>query len=135
MAAQVHRGLQQPSIMTDLSSVFEEALSRNEARWESYTDLRYLRFSDDFRGNPKGTVSWQRRLVPGYPHIGRIFRLEQGLAQQFGGPFRVEEQENGYWLLAIGYWLLGLGARQGGPQADRHASSALRRRRDCRLRR
>ncbi|MCG6862477.1 MAG: RNA ligase [Chromatiaceae bacterium] len=82
--------------MTDIPSLFEEALSRKKARWESYGDLRYLRLSDDFRGNPKGAVSWQGRLVPGYPRIGRIFRLEQGLAQQFAGPFWVEEKVDGY---------------------------------------
>lgn len=82
--------------MTNTPPLFEEALSRNKARWESSGDLRYLRLSDDFRGNPKGTVSWQGRLVPGYPHIGRIFRLEQGLAQQFVGPFWVEEKVDGF---------------------------------------
>jgi putative ATP-dependent DNA ligase len=76
--------------------VFEEALARGKARWETHGEGRYLRFSDDFRGNPKGTVSWQGSAIPGYPHIGRIFRLEQGLAQQFPGPFWVEEKVDGF---------------------------------------
>jgi putative ATP-dependent DNA ligase len=75
---------------------FEEALERGKARWETYGEWRYLRLCDDFRGNPKGTVCWQGRLVPGYPHIGRIFRLEQGLAQQFAGAFWVEEKIDGF---------------------------------------
>ena len=75
---------------------FTEALERRKARWEDYGDLRYLRLSDDFRGSSKGTVSWNGRLVPGYPHIGRIFRLEQGLAQQFINPFWVEEKVDGF---------------------------------------
>jgi len=82
--------------MTNISTLFEEALARNKARWEDYGDLRYLRLTDDFRGNPKGTVLWQGHLVPGYPHIGRIFRLEQGLVQQFAGPFWVEEKVDGF---------------------------------------
>jgi putative ATP-dependent DNA ligase len=75
---------------------FTQALARQKARWEVYGELRYLRLSDDFRGRPKGTVSWNGCLVPGYPHIGRIFRLEQGLAQQFAGPFWVEEKVDGF---------------------------------------
>jgi putative ATP-dependent DNA ligase len=75
---------------------FTEALERRKARWEEHRDLRYLRLTDDFRGKPKGTVSWNGRLVPGYPHIGRIFRLEQGLAQQFASPFWVEEKVDGF---------------------------------------
>jgi putative ATP-dependent DNA ligase len=82
--------------MTNLSYPFEEALSRGKARWEARGDQRYLRLSDDFRGHPKGTVSWRGRVIPGYPHIGRIFRLEQGLAQQFSDRFWVEEKVDGF---------------------------------------
>ncbi|MGA7981524.1 MAG: RNA ligase [Chromatiaceae bacterium] len=82
--------------MTRLPPPFEEALDRGKARWEAYGERRYLRLSDDFRGNPKGTVWWNGRLVGGYPHIGRIFRLQQGLAQQFAGSFWVEEKIDGF---------------------------------------
>ena len=75
---------------------FEEALERRKARWEQHGELRYLRLSDDFRGQAKGTVSWNGRLVPGYPHIGRIFRLQQGLAQQFSVTFQTEEKVDGF---------------------------------------
>ncbi|MEA3277192.1 MAG: RNA ligase [Pseudomonadota bacterium] len=83
-------------ISTRPPPAFEEALTRGKARWETYGERRYLRLSDDFRGNPKGAVSWYGSLVPGYPHIGRIFRLEQGLAQQFRGHFWVEEKVDGF---------------------------------------
>lgn len=82
--------------MTKILPLFEEALTRRKARWEVHAGRRYLRLSDDFRGSPKGTVSWQGRLVPGYPRIGRIFRLEQGLVQQFANPFWVEEKVDGF---------------------------------------
>jgi putative ATP-dependent DNA ligase len=82
--------------MTKNLALFEEALSRNKARRETYRDLPYVRLTDDFRGSAKGTVSWQGRVIPGYPRIGRIFRLEQGLAQQFSGPFWVEEKIDGF---------------------------------------
>lgn len=74
----------------------EQALARGRARWEEYGGSRYLRLTDDFQGSPKGAVSWHGRLIAGYPHIGRIFRLEQGLAQQFSGPFWVEEKIDGF---------------------------------------
>jgi len=82
--------------MTRLPQPFDEALGRGKARWEGYGGRRYLRLSDDFRGRPKGTVSWGGRLVAGYPHIGRIFRLQQGLAQQFANPYWVEEKVDGF---------------------------------------
>jgi putative ATP-dependent DNA ligase len=75
---------------------FAEALERHKARWEDYGDWRYLRLTDDFRAHPKGTLAWQGRIIPGYPRIGRIFRLEQGLAQQFAGPFWMEEKIDGF---------------------------------------
>ncbi|MCO5763597.1 MAG: RNA ligase [Chromatiaceae bacterium] len=75
---------------------FPSALERRKARWETYGEHRYLRLTDDFRGFPKGTLAWDDRLIPGYPRIGRIFRLEQGLAQQFSGPFWMEEKIDGF---------------------------------------
>jgi putative ATP-dependent DNA ligase len=72
------------------------ALERGKARWESFGELRYLRLTDSHQGYAKGTVCFGTRLVAGYPHIGRIFRLEQGLRQQFVGPFWVEEKMDGY---------------------------------------
>jgi putative ATP-dependent DNA ligase len=82
--------------MTGMPPAFEEALRRGKARWEAYGDRRYLRLADDFRGHPKGAVCWNGLVVAGYPHIGRIFRLEQGLAQQFAAPFWVEEKIDGF---------------------------------------
>jgi putative ATP-dependent DNA ligase len=76
--------------------LFQQALGRHKARWEEHGELRYLRLTDDFRGHAKGTVRLGERLIPGYPHIGRIYRLEQGLAQQFTGPFDAEEKIDGY---------------------------------------
>lgn len=75
---------------------FSEALDRHKARWETYGDRRYLRLTDDFRGHTKGTLAWYGHTIPGYPRISRIFRLEQGLAQQFAGPFWMEEKIDGF---------------------------------------
>lgn len=83
-------------VTEQLPKILHEALGRHKARWEKYGDIRYLRMTDDFRGYAKGTVMFAGRLVPGYPRIGRIYRLEQGLRQQFSCPFWVEEKIDGY---------------------------------------
>lgn len=75
---------------------FPEALERRKARWEDYAGQPYLRLTEDFHGHPKGTLAWEDRVIPGYPRIGRIFRLQQGLAQQFSGPFWMEEKIDGF---------------------------------------
>lgn len=82
-----------PSQLPDL---FVEALERNKARWETSGEHRYVRLTDDLHGYPKGTVFIAGRMIPGFPHIGRIYRLEQGLRQQFRGSFHAEEKIDGY---------------------------------------
>ena len=64
-----------------LPELFRSSLARRKARWERFGDIRYVRTTDDVRGYPKGTVLFAGRLIPGYPHIGRIYRLEQGMRQ------------------------------------------------------
>ena len=76
--------------------VLDVALQRRKARYELYGDLEYIRFTDDFKGYPKGTVQLPDGWIAGYPHIGRIYRLEQGLRQQFEAPFWVEEKIDGF---------------------------------------
>jgi putative ATP-dependent DNA ligase len=80
-----------------LPEPFQLALDHRKARREELPDGgEYLRLTDDFHGLPRGTVLAAGRVVYGYPHIGRILQLETGLAQQFEGPFWVEEKVDGY---------------------------------------
>jgi len=80
-----------------LPEPFQHALDHHKARHEPRPrGGDYLRLTDDVHGSPRGTLLWDDRLVPGYPHIGRILQLETGLAQQFSGPFWVEEKVDGY---------------------------------------
>ncbi len=74
----------------------KEAVRLRKARSESFLDFEYLRFSDDFKEIPRGTVLFQDTVIWGYPHIGRIFILEKGLKEQFRNPFWVEEKIDGY---------------------------------------
>lgn len=85
------------------SPLFDEALVRGKARREHHEGLEYLRLLDDFQGLPKGAVQLPDRWINGYPRIGRIFRLEQGLRQQFEAPFWAEEKIDGYNVRVILY--------------------------------
>ncbi len=76
--------------------LIKEAIKKRKARSESYRDLEFLRFSDDFQDIPRGTVVFKEDIIWGYPHIGRIFMLERGIREQFEAPFWVEEKVDGY---------------------------------------
>ncbi|RME08454.1 MAG: RNA ligase, partial [Aquificota bacterium] len=73
-----------------------EALKRNRLKSESFGDFEYLRFTDDFKDIPRGTVLFKDTVIWGYPHIGRIFQLSTGIPEQFEAPFWVEEKVDGY---------------------------------------
>ncbi len=81
--------------MIDVALV-REAVRQRKARSESFLGFEYLRFSDDYRDIPRGTVVFQDTVIWGYPHIGRIFMLERGLREQFKEPFWAEEKVDGY---------------------------------------
>ncbi len=75
---------------------FKEAIQRRKARVENFLSWEYLRFSDDFKDIPRGTVIFDDSIIWGYPHIGRIFRIDKGLREQFEHPFFIEEKIDGY---------------------------------------
>ncbi len=72
------------------------AVASRKARRERYGDIAYIRYTEDRPEIPRGTAAFDGALVYGYPHIGRILALKPGLAQQFDGPFRVEEKIDGF---------------------------------------
>jgi len=74
----------------------EQAVAAGKARREEYSGVDYVRYTEGVKDIPRGTAAFGDRLVYGYPHIGRILALEPGLAQQFDGPFRVEEKIDGF---------------------------------------
>ncbi|ADC89447.1 ATP dependent DNA ligase [Thermocrinis albus DSM 14484] len=74
----------------------KEALRKNKVKGENYRGLEYLRFTDDFKDIPRGTILFKESVIWGYPHIGRIFQLSSGLREQFNAPFFVEEKVDGY---------------------------------------
>ncbi len=78
------------------SDIVKSALKRKKVRSEEIFDLEYLRFNDDYKDIPRGTVIFKDFVIWGYPHIGRIFLLETGLREQFEAPFWMEEKVDGY---------------------------------------
>ncbi len=76
--------------------ILKEALKKNKLKSEAYGKLEYLRFTDDFKEVPRGTVLFKDNIIWGYPHIGRIFQLSTGIPEQFEAPFWVEEKVDGY---------------------------------------
>jgi putative ATP-dependent DNA ligase len=73
-----------------------EALQQRKARHTSFQALQYIRFVADYRNIPRGSVICDQEIVFGYPGIGRILALQQGLEEQFSAPFWVEEKVDGY---------------------------------------
>ncbi|MCS6997974.1 MAG: RNA ligase [Aquificaceae bacterium] len=76
--------------------VLREALKRGKLKSENFQGFEYLRFTDDFKDVPRGTVLYKDTVIWGYPHIGRIFQLSTGIREQFSAPFWVEEKVDGY---------------------------------------
>ena len=76
--------------------IVKSALKHKKVRSEEIFGLEYLRFSDDYKDIPRGTVIFKDFVIWGYPHIGRIFLFETGLKEQFEAPFWVEEKVDGY---------------------------------------
>lgn len=75
----------------------DDALARGKAERCRFETLEYLRFSDSFGGEPRGTVLLpDGRRLPGYPSIGRIQSLARGLRRQYAEPFWVEEKIDGF---------------------------------------
>lgn len=75
----------------------EQALEKKRARRLNLLGVRYIRIVKELDGAPRGTaVLDDGTTVFGYPRIGRILSLDQGLERQFEAPFWMEEKIDGY---------------------------------------
>ncbi|HKJ10674.1 MAG TPA: RNA ligase, partial [Gammaproteobacteria bacterium] len=74
----------------------EQALRARKARHAAFEGLQYHLFNDDCPDFPRGTAVFDDQVVYGYPRIGRILALNPALAEQFAGPFWMEEKVDGY---------------------------------------
>lgn len=55
--------------------------------------IRYARFRESFRGVERGTVIAGRRVIWGFPHIKRIFTLENGLKRNISAEWLYAEEK------------------------------------------
>lgn len=101
--------------MQELDRTLQDALRQAQAkgrlRRESFGELVYHRLVDDSRPLTRGTVIFEDgTLIPGYPQIGRVLRLDKGLNEQFRSPFWAEEKVDGYnvRIFLLGECLLGV---------------------------
>ena len=78
------------------AATLEEAREKRRVIDEEYYGRRYLRLKDRIHGVHRGTAVFGERVVYGYPQIGRVLRLDTGLAEQFQGPVWAEEKVDGY---------------------------------------
>ena len=74
----------------------EALIQKGYAVPETYFDFSYIRVSSDLKEAPRGTVFIGKDTVYGYPHVGRILTLKQGLVQHFSESFSAEEKIDGY---------------------------------------
>lgn len=59
-------------------------------------ELVYFRLAQEFKKYYRGTIFYEKRLIPGYPRIPRILALEEGIKRHFKEKFYVEEKMDGY---------------------------------------
>ncbi len=59
-------------------------------------ELTYFRLTQEFKRYYRGTVFFEKGILPGYPRIPRILTLEEGIKRYFKGKFYVEEKMDGY---------------------------------------
>jgi len=75
---------------------WREALKEGRVLPLSGTSKPLFRIRRDFKGFLEGTVFSKDLLVPGFPHIPRIFRLTTGVPRYFPQKFYAEEKIEGY---------------------------------------
>jgi len=75
---------------------WEEAYLKRKLLFFTWKNKSFFRLNKDFKGYPMGTFFNERFLVPGYPHIPRIYVLKTGLKRYLKYPFYVEEKIEGY---------------------------------------
>lgn len=80
-----------------IEEALERAKKKKQLRRESPPGHGFVRLTDDLRGWTRGTVVFDDgTVIGGYPHIGRLLRLERGLVEHFDEPFWAEEKIDGF---------------------------------------
>ena len=76
--------------------IVRDALDNGKA--QRFKDgLDYIRFRSSFRGIERGTIIVGKKIIWGFPHIKRIFTLQNGLKRNIPSPYvYVEEKIDGF---------------------------------------
>lgn len=77
-------------------ALLAEARSKNCLQEQEQDDLTYIRASNDVKSLVRGTVLVEGRVIPSFPHIGRILALRAGMKKNLHTSFRLEEKIDGY---------------------------------------
>ncbi len=85
-----------PGLRAQLAGSLKAALRDGRAVAHDHDGVEVVRLRDRVGKLDRGTVLLDGRVVPTYPHIGRVFVLKEGIAATFDGPFSVEEKIDGY---------------------------------------
>lgn len=59
-------------------------------------ELTYFRLTQEFKKYHRGTIFYEKDIIPGYPRIPRILHLENGIKRYFRDKFYLEEKMDGY---------------------------------------
>ncbi len=75
---------------------WEDAYHKGKILFFNWKDKNFFRLNKDFKSYAMGTFFNEKFLVPGYPHIPRIYVLKTGLKRYLKYPFYAEEKIEGY---------------------------------------
>jgi len=73
-----------------------EALKAGTIKEADFEGIKYFPFLEEWKNIPRGTVVIGERIIPAYPRIPRIMRIESGVPRHLKGPFFAEEKVDGY---------------------------------------
>lgn len=76
--------------------LIKEGIRLGKASQERLGPILYHRFARAWQGVPEGTAVVGESVILGYPQIGRLMHLENGVAKHFANDFWVEEKIDGY---------------------------------------
>lgn len=75
---------------------WEEAYFKGKILFFNWKEKNFFRLNKDFKSFTMGTFFNENFLIPGYPHIPRIYVLKTGLKRYLTYPFYAEEKIEGY---------------------------------------
>jgi putative ATP-dependent DNA ligase len=74
----------------------EDLLKRKVLEYLKTEGFSFFRLAQEHKRYYRGTVFYEKGIIPGYPRIPRILHLENGIKRYFKTPFYVEEKMDGY---------------------------------------